>query len=74
MELSKRNVYIMLAVLAVVVLVIYQPLFAWWDNKSCTESGGTFSSEQNKCIEPRNADIPNTSPAPHDEGGAKPRE
>lgn len=78
MELSKRNVYILLAALAVVVAILYRPLFAWWDDKSCTESGGTYSEEQNKCIEPRNADIPNTSPAvpdaPQGDGGAKPRE
>ena len=73
--MSKRNVYILLAVLVVIVgAFIYPRYFDWWDNENCTESGGTWNEEQDKCIEPRNADIPNTSPAPHDEGGAKPRE
>lgn len=74
-RLGKRQVYLLLAVIVVVVGgLIYPRYFDWWDGRNCAASGGTFDEAQDKCIEPRNADIPNTGTAAHDEGGDKPRE
>lgn len=50
-----------IGIAAVIVGTAYPMYFRWWDNKSCHESGGRWDEAQHACIEPRNADIPNTS-------------
>lgn len=66
--------WIIIGAALLVVAVGYPFYFNWWDRKNCNESGGGWNEAQGECIEPRNADIPNTSNALHDEGGDKPRE
>jgi hypothetical protein len=53
-------VYLGLAAIVVIVALAYPHYFRWWDGRSCRESGGSWSETQDKCIEPRNTDIPNT--------------
>ena len=72
-RLGKRQVYLLLAALVVLVAgFVYPRYFDWWDHDNCAESGGTWDEAHDKCVEPRNADIPNTSKTPHDEGAVKP--
>jgi hypothetical protein len=74
LRLGKREVYIALAVVVALVALLYPHYFNWWDHRNCTESGGTWNEAQDKCVEPRGADIPDTKPSVYDDGGAKPRE
>jgi hypothetical protein len=71
-RMDKRTVYLALAVLVIVVAVfIYPRYFNWWDNKNCSESGGTWSEAQGECVEPRGADIPNTEKSRHSAGDSR---
>ena len=74
--MDKRNLkpWIIVGTAVVIAAVGYPFFFNWWDHKNCSASGGSWNEAQDKCIEPRNADIPNTESALHDQGGDKPRE
>ena len=74
MDTRKLKPWIIIGAAVLIAAVVYPIYFNWWDHKNCSESGGTWNEAQGECIEPRNADIPNTSNAPHDQGGDKPRE
>ena len=77
--MNKRNAAVAVMVVVVVAAAIGFPYYlSWWDHKNCSESGGTWSEAQDACIEPRNADIPDTrGSAAHEDdnqGGDRPRE
>jgi hypothetical protein len=73
--MNKRNAALGVMVAVVVAaLVGYPYYFDWWDHKSCAESGGTWNEAQDECIEPLDADIPDTGKSLHsqpDEGARR---
>jgi hypothetical protein len=71
-RMSKRRVYLALAALVVIVgAFVYPRYFNWWDNKNCSESGGTWVEAQGECVEPRGTDIPNTEKSRHSAGDSR---
>ena len=74
MDKSRLKPWIIVGAAVLIAAVGYPFYFNWWDHRNCSESGGTWNEAQNECVEPRNADIPDTSKAMHDQGGDKPRE
>jgi hypothetical protein len=76
MDKRRLKPWIIVGAAVLIAAVGYPFYFNWWDHKNCSESGGTWNEAQGECVEPRNADIPNTSKAVHDQpqGGDKPRE
>ena len=60
MNMRKWWPYWTIGVAAVIVSVAYPMYFRYWDHRSCVDSGGQWNQAERACIEPRNADIPDT--------------
>ena len=58
---------IVLAVAVVLAGVGLPFYFNWWDHKNCSDSGGTWSAADDKCVEAAGANIPDTEKAKHDQ-------
>jgi len=61
MNMRKWWPYWTIGAAAVIVSVAYPMYFRYWDHRSCVDSGGQWNQAERACIEPRNADIPDTS-------------
>jgi hypothetical protein len=78
MNMSRWWPYLAIGGVVLVLFIAYPLYFNWWDHKSCRDSGGTWNEAAGQCVEPRNADIPDTRGSPSfeddNQGGDRPRE
>jgi hypothetical protein len=74
MEKRRLKPFVIVGAAVLIAAVGYPFYFSWWDHRNCSESGGTWNEQLDECVEPRNADIPNTEKSLHSSGGDKPRE
>ena len=73
MNMRKWWPYLTIGGALVIVAVGYPAYFNWWDHKNCRESGGHWNEAAGECVEPRDADIPDTrgSPAHEDDNSGR---
>jgi len=60
MNMRKWWPYWTIGAAAVIVSIAYPVYFRYWDHRSCEDSGGRWNQAEHACIEPRNANIPDT--------------
>jgi hypothetical protein len=68
MDRRATKVGIALGAVVLIAAVAYPMYFNWWDHHSCAQSGGSWNESRDECVEPDNADIPNTRESAMDRG------